>query len=65
MSHQRSIVQHFFPLNVQVPERSFFRKSCSISKNLHKTTLKCSYPLLMYIYMSNQKSTEIFNENKN
>ena len=33
MSHQRSIVHHFFPLNVQVLEKSFLRKSCSISKN--------------------------------
>ena len=40
MSHQRSIVHHFFPLNVQVLEKSFLSKSCSISENLHKTTLK-------------------------
>ena len=35
-----SIVHHFFPLNVQVPEKSFLRKGCSISENQHKTTLK-------------------------
>ena len=40
MSHQRSIVHHFFPLNVQVLEENFLRKGCSISENLHKTTLK-------------------------
>ena len=40
MSHQRSILHPFFPLNVQVLEKNFLRKSCSISKNKHKTTLK-------------------------
>ena len=40
MSHQRSIVHHFFPLIVQIPEKNFLRKSCSISENQHKTTLK-------------------------
>ena len=30
----------FFPLNVQVLEKNFLRKSCSISKNKHKTTSK-------------------------
>ena len=56
MSHQRSIVHHFFPLNVQFPEKNFLRKSCSISKNYYKTTLKnnqfCSYN----VYMSHQRS---------
>ena len=40
MSHQMSIVLHFFPLNLHVLEKNFFRKSCSISENSHKTTLK-------------------------
>ena len=40
MSQQRSIVHHFFPLIVQVLEKNFLRKSCSIGENLHKTTLK-------------------------
>ena len=30
----------FFPLNVQVLETNFLRKSCSNSKNYLKTTLK-------------------------
>ena len=51
MSNQRSIVHHFFPPNVEVVEKSFFRKSCSFSKNLHKTILKtinfCSYNICM------------------
>ena len=37
MSHQRSIVHNFLPLNVQVLEKSFLTKSCSISQNQHKT----------------------------
>ena len=40
MSHQRSIVHHFYPFNVQVLEKNYLRESCSISENLHKTTLK-------------------------
>ena len=40
MSHQMSIVHHIFPLNVQVLEKNLSRKSCSISENSHKTTLK-------------------------
>ena len=40
MSQQRSIVHHFFPLNVQVLEKIFLRKSCSISENLPKATLE-------------------------
>ena len=40
MSHQRSIAHHFFPLNGQVLEKSFLRKSCSISEKYHKTILK-------------------------
>ena len=40
MSHQRLIEHHFFPINVQVVEKSFFTKSCSICENQHKTTLK-------------------------
>ena len=35
-----SIVHHFFPLNVQVLEKNFLRKSCCISENQHKYTLK-------------------------
>ena len=42
MSHQRSIVHQFFPLNVQLLEKNFFEKSCSIGENKHKTTLKTS-----------------------
>ena len=30
----------FFPLNVQVLEEKFLRKICSISRNIHKYTLK-------------------------
>ena len=37
---QKSIEHHFFPIIVQVLEKSFFTKSCSISENQHKTTLK-------------------------
>ena len=33
MSHQRSIVHHFFPLIVQVLEKNLLRKSCPISEN--------------------------------
>ena len=40
MSHQRSIVHHFLPLNVQDLEKNFFRKNCSISENLHKATFE-------------------------
>ena len=40
MSNQRSIVHHYFALNVQVLEKSFLGKSCSISKNSNKTILK-------------------------
>ena len=32
MSHQKSIVHHFFALNIQVLEKCL-RKSCSISEN--------------------------------
>ena len=42
MSHQRSIVHHFLPLNVQVLEKSFLSKNCSISEKQPKTTLKTS-----------------------
>ena len=35
-----STVHHLFPLSVQVLEKNFLRKSCSIGRNLHKTTLK-------------------------
>ena len=31
MSHHRSIIHHFFPLNVQVLEKNFLRKSYHIS----------------------------------
>ena len=40
MSHQRSYVHHFFPLNVQVIEKSYLRKICSISENKRKTALE-------------------------
>ena len=30
----------FFPLSVQVLEKSFLRKSCSMSQNYYKHTLK-------------------------
>ena len=40
MSHQSLIEHHFFPVNVQVHEKSFLRNSCPISENQHKTTLK-------------------------
>ena len=55
MSHQMSIVHHFFPINVEDLEKNFFRKNCSISENQHKTTLKISI-LLKNIYMSHQSS---------
>ena len=42
MSHQSLILHNFFVLNVQVPEKNFLRKSCSISENQHKNTLKTS-----------------------
>ena len=45
MSNQKSIVDHFFPLNVQVLENIFIGKICSISENSHKTTLKTSIVL--------------------
>ena len=32
MSHQRSIVHHFFPLNVQVLEKSFLEKIVPLVK---------------------------------
>ena len=37
MSHQSSSVHHFFPLIVQVLEKGFLTKSCSISENQLKT----------------------------
>ena len=40
MSHQRSTVHHFFPHIVQVLEKNFLRKSCSIIENQHKSALK-------------------------
>ena len=56
MSHQRSVVHHFFPLNVQVLEKNFLRKSYSISETLTQNYFKkhqfCSY----IIYMSHQRS---------
>ena len=33
MSHQRSIVHHFSPLNVQVLEKNFIRKNSFTSEN--------------------------------
>ena len=56
MSHRRSIVHHFFPLNVQVLEKSFSRKSCSNKKKLTQNYFKkhqfCSHNK----YMSHQMS---------
>ena len=50
MSHERSIVHHFFPLNVQVLEKKFLRKSCSISENKHKATLKnINFAFITYV----------------
>ena len=40
MSHQRSYVHHFFPLNVQVIEKNYLRKICSLSENKHNTLSK-------------------------
>ena len=39
MSHKRSIVHPFFPLNVQFLEKNFSRISFSISENQHKKLL--------------------------
>ena len=55
MIHQRSIVHHFFPLNVKVPEKNFLRKNCSMSENYHKTTLK-NINFAHITYMSHQRS---------
>ena len=47
-----SIVQHFFPLNVQVLEKSFLRKNCSISETLNKTTLKnINFAHITYVWV--------------
>ena len=57
MSHQRSYVHHFFPLNLQVIEKSYLRKICSISENKRKTALKnvnCAH--IKILYMSHQRS---------
>ena len=48
MSHQISIVHHFIPLIVQVLEKSFLTKCCSISENQHK-------PALEYINLAHTK----------
>ena len=58
MSHQRSIAHHRFPLNVQALEKNFMRKSCSISKNELKTTLKIIIFALI-TYMTHQSSISI------
>ena len=60
MSHQTSIVHHFFPLNVQVIEKNFLRKSCSISKNKQKTTLKTSIWLTSDKYESSKVNCTSF-----
>ena len=55
MSHQRSIVHHFFPLNVQVLEKNFIRKIVPLVKtnpNILKKHQFCSYN----VYMSHQRS---------
>ena len=50
MSHQRSPIRHFFPLNVQVLEKIFLRKSRSLRENKHKTILeKINFALMTYI----------------
>ena len=45
MSHQRSIVHHYFPAIVQVLEKSFLKKSCSNSKKNTKLLKKASFLL--------------------
>ena len=55
MSHQSSIAHHPFPLNVQVLEKKFIRKSCSISENEQKTTFK-NINFALITYMTHQRS---------
>ena len=64
MSHQRSIVHHFFPLNVQVLEKNFLGKSCFISENYGKTTLKTSILLTEHIYESSKFNCTSFFSSK-
>ena len=46
MSHQRSIVHHFLPLNVQDLEKNFFRKKIvPLVKTNTKLLLKISFLL--------------------
>ena len=55
MSHQRSIVHHFLPLNVQDLEKNFSGKIVQLVKTNTKLLLKhqfCSHN----IYMSHQRS---------
>ena len=50
MSHQRSNVHHFFPLNVQVLEKIFLRKDCFISEKTQiyfKKHQFCSHNICM------------------
>ena len=56
MSHQMLIVHHFFPLNVQVLEKSFLRKSCSISEKLTQNYFNKHQFCSHNIYMSRQRS---------
>ena len=61
MSHQRSLVHHFSPLNVQVPERSFLTKSSSISENQHKTALQnINFVQTKYLWVIKCQSYIIF-----
>ena len=56
MSHQMSIVNHFFPLNVQGLEKNFLGKSFSISEKITQSYFKnyqfCSHKM----FMSHQRS---------
>ena len=56
-----SIVNHFFPLNVQVLDKNFLRTSCSISENKQKTILKnISYAHITYVESSKVTCTSFF-----
>ena len=50
MSHQISIVHHFFPLNLQPLVKHLVEKNCLISEKSHKTTLKTSILLTYHLY---------------
>ena len=57
MSHQRSIVHHFFPLNVQFLEKRFLRKSCSNKKKLTQNYFEKDHFCSRNIYMSHHRSS--------